>query len=251
MDNRKPYTYYLKHLPTGLKYYGSKYGRDADPDTFWKEGGYYSSSAKVKTLIDEYGSASFTAQVRKVFLTPDEALSYEYRFIEKVGALKKADWLNENAGGKKFRNVGPMSAKALASQRSKKQTPEGNAKRSIALSGRPKTEETKRRMSIAQAQRPADKENARRQKIREKATGRKHTSQTCDVLSKKVSATAWVKRGNECIKILKSEVDAYVSAGWQRGRVVINVTCPHCGKTMDKSNASRYHFDNCKERKKL
>lgn len=28
-----------------------------------------------------------------------------------------------------------------------------------------------------------------------------------------------------------------------------NVTCPHCGKTMDESNAKRWHMENCKERK--
>lgn len=39
----------------------------------------------------------------------------------------------------------------------------------------------------------------------------------------------------------------------QRQRVSLfsrpRVTCPHCNKTMDESNAKRWHFDNCKETK--
>lgn len=248
MKDRTPYTYFLLHKPTGLKYYGSKYERDADPALFWKPGGYFSSSDKVKSLILEYGAETFRAEVRKIFSTPDDAIEYEYKFLEKVGALKKADWLNENAGGKKFRNVGPMSERALAKQRAKKQTPEGNAKRSATLKGRPKTELTKQKMVLAQANRPIEKELERRKKIRDKAIGRGHTKATCAVIAAAVKGTIWIKKNGECKKIKEHELAVYVQDGWQRGRIIATLKCPNCHREMGASNAKRYHFNNCKEK---
>lgn len=89
MSDRTPYTYFVLHIPTGLKYYGSKYGKGADPNTFWKSGGYFTSSVKVKNLLNEYGIESFKAEVRKVFESPAQALNYEYRFLKKLVLLTR------------------------------------------------------------------------------------------------------------------------------------------------------------------
>jgi len=48
---------------------------------------------KLKKLVEEYGVNSFRAEVRKIFSNPDQALRYEYKFLKKVKALKKNDWL--------------------------------------------------------------------------------------------------------------------------------------------------------------
>jgi hypothetical protein len=246
MSDRTPYTYFVLHIPTGLKYYGSKYGKDSTPDTFWKPGGYFTSSLKVKKLLKEYGIDSFKAEVRKVFENPDQALNYEYRFLKKVRALDKSEWLNENLGGEKFRNVGPASEKALASQRKKKQTPEGNAKRSASLIGRVISEDTKKRMSLSQLNRPSDREERRRDKIREKAIGREHNDNTKSKLSNIVSQTRWINNGTEQKKISAAELLSYIDLGWKNGRIFQVVSCPHCGATGVKHNIVRRHFEKCK-----
>ena len=246
MSDRIPYTYFVLHIPTGLKYYGSKYGKGANPDTFWKSGGYFTSSVKVKNLLNEYGIDSFKAEVRKVFESPDQALNYEYRFLKKVSALDKSEWLNENLGGEKFRNVGPANEKALASQRKKKQTPEGNAKRSASLTGRVISEDTKKRMSLSQLNRPIDKEESRRDKIREKAIGRSHNTKTKSKLSNIVSQTRWINNGIEQKKVNVDELSSYLDLGWKNGRILQVVSCPHCGATGVKHNIVRRHFDKCK-----
>jgi len=248
MSDRIPYTYFVLHLPTGLKYYGSKYGKGADPKTFWKLGGYFTSSTNVKKLIEEYGIESFTAEVRKIFKTPDEALKYEYRFLKKVNALNKKDWLNENIGGEKFKNVGPASEKALHSQRRKKQTPEGNAKRSASLKGRIISEKTRKKMAEVQRNRSKDKENERRIKIRKQATGRKHNFSTKSKLSKIVSETKWINNGVEQKKVHFSQTDEYLDSGWRKGRILKIVTCPHCNATGVMYNIIRKHFDKCKNK---
>lgn len=246
MSDRIPYTYFVLHIPTGLKYYGSKYGKGANPNTFWKSGGYFTSSVKVKNLLKEYGINSFRAEIRKVCKSPEEALNYEYRFLKKVNAINKSDWLNENLGGEKFKNVGPASEKALASQKRKKQTPEGNAKRSASLMGRVISEDTKKRMSLTQLNRPADKENSRRDKIREKAIGRGHNDNTKSKLSEIVSQTRWINNGIDQKKVSSSEMSSYIDLGWKNGRILQIVTCPHCNATGVKHNIVRRHFDKCK-----
>ena len=250
MSDRTPYTYFVLHIPTGLKYYGSKYGKGSNPNTFWKPGGYFTSSIKVKQLIEDYGIGSFKAEVRKVFTKPEEALNYEYRFLKKVNALNKEDWLNKNLGGEKFRNVGPASEKILESQRNKKQTPEGNSKRSATMKGRIISEETKKKMSISQLNRPKDKEEERRNKIREKAVGRKHNSATKSKLSTIVSQTKWINNGVEQQKVHFSELSKYLELGWKKGRILKVVTCPHCGATGVKHNIVRRHFEKCKQKEK-
>lgn len=251
MSDRTPYTYFVLHIPTGLKYYGSKYGKGSNPNTFWKPNGYFTSSEKVKKLIENYGADSFRSEVRKVFDTPDEALSYEYKFLKRVGALNKSDWLNENLGGEKFRNVGPASEKALESQRKKKQTPEGNAKRSASLKGRFISEETKKLMSLAQLNRSREKEEKRRNKIREKAIGREHDDATKLKLSKIVSQTRWINNGSEQKKVIFSELSYYLDSGWKHGRILKVISCPHCGATGVKHNIVRRHFDRCKNKEKI
>jgi hypothetical protein len=33
---------------------------------------------------------------------------------------------------------------------------------------------------------------------------------------------------------------------WNKGKEMERIECPHCNKMVDKGNAKRWHFDNCK-----
>lgn len=248
MSDRTPYTYYVLHMPTGKKYYGSKYGKGSDPAKFWKSGGYFTSSEKVKALLYEYGADSFRAEVRKVFVNPEQALKYEYRFLNKVKALDNIEWLNENLGGEKFRNFGPASEKTKEKLRGRKMSAESNQKRSNTLKGRVITDETRKKMSEVQKNRSKEKEQARRDKIRQHAIGRGHSDKVKNNLSKIVSETRWVNNGKEQKKVHVSELENVLLNGWKNGRILTIVTCPHCGATGVKHNIVRRHFDKCKEK---
>jgi hypothetical protein len=229
-----------------MMYYGSKYGKDADPEMFWVEGGYFTSSVSVKQLIIEYGAESFEPKVTRVFTTAEEALAHEYRFIERVGAVRSPMWLNENNGGKKFYNVGPDSDETRAKKAAIVRTPESNAKRSAALKCVPKPEGFSEKLSIAQQNRPEEKEMARQNKIRAKAAGRRHKDDTRQKLKEIVSDTRWVKKDGAHQKIQAKELDHYISEGWEQGRIVTITQCPHCGLRGAKYNLVRRHFDKCK-----
>jgi hypothetical protein len=97
----KPFTYYLYHKPTGLKYYGVRHTKTANPSELWTT--YFSSSTKVKELISQFGTESFEFQIRKVFGTSKEALLWEHKFLTKINAANNKQWINRHNGGSKFR----------------------------------------------------------------------------------------------------------------------------------------------------
>lgn len=79
------YAYYLYHNPTGQYYYGSRYKnvrakRQPDED-IWIH--YFSSSARIKKLIDEYGAGSFTVSILVESESYDECYWYEQDLIVK------------------------------------------------------------------------------------------------------------------------------------------------------------------------
>ena len=100
----KPYTYFLLHRPTGLKYYGAKYSKNADPTKLWVN--YFSSSKKVKKLIQEYGKDSFDFEIRKTFKTKEETLLWEQSVLKRLKVDERKDWLNVHIyGGRWFVNI--------------------------------------------------------------------------------------------------------------------------------------------------
>lgn len=98
MNQPMYYTYYVKHLKTGLQYYGVKYGKSADPAKFWKPHGYFTSSKIIKAMVKEEGPEAFRAEVRKIFQSKEEAVNYEQRFLRRVKAPTSPQWLNQAYG---------------------------------------------------------------------------------------------------------------------------------------------------------
>jgi hypothetical protein len=89
----KPYTYLLKHLPTGKYYYGCRYARGCNPSEFWVN--YKTSSTHVKKLIEEYGEDTFQFQIRKVFDDVEQCRNWETRVLKRIGAVKREDFINK------------------------------------------------------------------------------------------------------------------------------------------------------------
>lgn len=104
----KPYTYHIYHQTTNQHYYGAKYSRDADPVQLWKT--YFTSSSEIKYLIEKYGADSFEVTVRKVFETPDQAVLWETKFLTRIDAKNRSNWLNRHNGDGNFSSYGNMPA---------------------------------------------------------------------------------------------------------------------------------------------
>ena len=88
----------------------------------------------MKQLIAEYGADSFTATVRKVFTSPEEALRWEHKVLRRLNASASTNWLNRHNGGIKFRS--PLA-----------HSDEAKRKMSKKVKGIPKTADHRKHMS--------------------------------------------------------------------------------------------------------
>ena len=137
----KAYTYYLYHVPTGKKYYGYRWGNKCDPENdLWNK--YFSSSKLVKKFIKDHGRDSFIAEVRKVFDCREAAHEYEQRFLHRVKAVEKTDWLNQAY------DHGPFYSNISGTKRSEKTR---QALRIAWETREPDSEETRARKKKAKA----------------------------------------------------------------------------------------------------
>lgn len=94
----KPYTYLIKHRPTGKVYYGYRSANRVDPaDDLWKR--YFTSSPKVQQLIEETGVDSFNVEIRRVFETKEQASNWETRVLRRCRVLEDDRWINQNVAG--------------------------------------------------------------------------------------------------------------------------------------------------------
>ena len=127
--DRTPFTYVITHIPTGKRYYGSRYKKGCLPNDLWTN--YFTSSQKIKLLIEQDGLKSFSCEVRKIFNSVVECRTWESRFLHKIDARSNPNWLNEHNGGSSFFNI--SSASDLTKQRM-----------SHARLGKPKSESMKK-----------------------------------------------------------------------------------------------------------
>lgn len=93
--------YIIKHTPSGLRYAGSKVGRDASPDTLMTESGYQTSSKEVKALIARDGLGSF--EVEQIVLQHEinipfgmPVADYETWFLQSNDCAKDLLWMNKH-----------------------------------------------------------------------------------------------------------------------------------------------------------
>ena len=94
----KPYTYLIRHRPTGKVYYGFRCANRVEAhDDLWKH--YFTSSPGVQKLIEETGADSFDTEIRRVFKTKEQAVAWETRVLHRCKVLHDDRWLNQNVAG--------------------------------------------------------------------------------------------------------------------------------------------------------
>lgn len=173
----KPYTYLIRHRPTGKVYYGFRCANKVKAhEDLWKH--YFTSSPGVQKLIEETGADSFDTEIRRVFETKEQAVSWETRVLHRCKVLHDDRWLNQNVAGyivptkdsrkkiSEYHRDKPKtdehkqnlskSQKGKSKSNSKNQTPEYRALMSTLKSGigngrygKEVSEETRRRISEA------------------------------------------------------------------------------------------------------
>lgn len=229
----QPYTYYLFHKPTGKHYYGVRTAKNCHPDELWKT--YFSTSKIVKLLREQYGDDSFEYEVRKLFETPKDALEWETKFLTRIDAATKDDWLNQHNGGGKFTTAGKGSwitgkthNEKTRRKISEKRKPYVGEKH--PMYGRNHSEESKRKMA---ENRPIITGEAN------PFYGKRHSDELKKIISEKnkgnPSPRKGIKMTDEEKKLRNERLDN-----------MPKMKCPHCNKEGTSSWMKRTHFNNCK-----
>ena len=153
-----PFTYCITFIPTGQRYYGSRYANNkkemAHPSQLWTT--YFTSSKIIFDLIEEHGKDAFIFEVRKTFITAEQARSWETKFLTRIDAAKHPEWLNGHNGGKNFHS-----------------TPESVQKWHISnIKTSEEKLETKNKKTISWAARTPEQEHDRKNKERHTKTSK-------------------------------------------------------------------------------
>jgi hypothetical protein len=246
----KPYTYLIKHKPSGKVYYGFRSANKVDPEQdLWKQ--YFTSSSKVQQLIEETGVDSFDVEVRRVFETKEQAILWETRVLRRCKVLHDDRWINQNIAGyivpteesrKKISDYHKDKPKTnehkqnlSKSQKGKSknyvQTDEHKRKNSFANSGKnnpmygPCTPERAANISAAKKGKPAKNKGvpmSEEQKIKIRATKAANpTKRSADAIAKTVAK--------------------------QTGQKRLKLHCEHCKRDIAVGWFHR-HGDNCKQK---
>ena len=204
----KPYTYIIKHKPSGKVYYGVRSANKVDPEQdLWNK--YFTSSPGVQKLIEETGADSFDVEIRKTFDTQEQAVAWETKVLRRMRVLESDLWINQNIAGYIIPTV------------------ESNAKISAYHKGKPKSEEHKRKLSKSQKGIPrpytqTPEYRANMSKVKSGAGnamyGRKHSEETlAKMRAARAGSVPWNK--GKKTKPLSEETKAKMRAAQQARRL--------------------------------
>lgn len=87
------YTYYIFNTITNQHYYGARWAEGCTPDDLWVS--YFTSSKKVKALIEQHGADSFIVQIRKTFTCKTKCREWERKVLTRLKIKSRSDWINE------------------------------------------------------------------------------------------------------------------------------------------------------------
>jgi len=156
MNIYSPFTYCITFKPTGQRYYGVRTRKNCHPGELWTT--YFTSSKRVRRLIEEFGTSAFDFEIRQTFSNKADAIAWEHRVLTKLDVVNSTKWLNENVGGKRFITMGPLSeehklavSKAMKGKKrkpyQKHTTHNGNKGKPAHNKGKPMSEEQKALLS--------------------------------------------------------------------------------------------------------
>lgn len=109
----KPYTYLIKHIPSGMVYYGVRWknvrmGLSPEED-LWNV--YFTTSKLVKNLINQYGVDSFEYEIRRTFNSIADARQWESCVLTRMNVLERPTiWLNRTNNKAILNEIGPRGA---------------------------------------------------------------------------------------------------------------------------------------------
>jgi hypothetical protein len=206
-----PFTYCITHLDTGKIYYGVRWAKGCHPSDLWSI--YFTSSSKIKEIIQVEGIDAFKAEVRKTFKTAEEAKRWESRVNKRIvgrpNVINKCAW--------------PGISEAQQTKRHATRLVVGkDGLTGYQRAGRLQKEQR----SVIDEMTGLSKADLRKMKL----------NQTLDKNGSRQKMSKFRSEGCSSGRLVAPN----------KGRLYDLVICPHCQKAGRGGAMKRYHFDACK-----
>jgi hypothetical protein len=242
-DNRIPYFYIIKHIPSGKLYAGSRHARNCSPTELLTEDGYLTSSTVIRAIIEREGLNSFT--IEDIILESDIMIpfgwnsirDYETYFLKYHDCASSDVWINSHNNENvslTFRSPQWNSIMMLKYG-------------SVNFNNRTKYEQTcLEKYNVTSTNKLSSQKNKSKQTSLEKYGVDHHMKFNG---AESLKSVMLIKYGvDNIMKIPEVKLKAIET---RRIKYLMkpDITCPHCGlisKASSKTNMVRYHFDNCK-----
>jgi hypothetical protein len=215
------FVYKWIHLPTGKWYIGSRTAKGCHPAD-----GYISSSQLIKPLIKQ----NPTEWKREIIKTgsPEEMIKLETTLLESLDAKHNTMSFNQHNGDGKFTRTGVIVSEDTRKKQSEsiKKVHPNRGKPGPNL-GRTFGEETRKKQSeskLGKKRKPFTEQT--RDKIRQAKLGSNNPS---------YGKTPSEETREKLRQANQGKKETFI--------------CPHCGKVGSGGSMTRWHFDNCKEKK--
>jgi hypothetical protein len=215
------FVYKWTHLPTGKWYIGCRTAKGCHP-----EDGYISSSQLIKPLIKQ-NPAEWKREIIKTG-SPEEMIKLETTLLESLDAKSNPMSFNQHNGDGKFTRTGVLVSEETRKKQSesiKKVHP--NRGKPSPNRGKIASEETRKKQSeskLGKKRKPFTEQT--RDKIRQAKLGSNNPS---------YGKTPSEETREKLRQANQGKKETF--------------TCPHCGKVGSGGSMTRWHFDNCKEKK--
>lgn len=225
-----PYTYFIIHKPSKLKYYGVRFAKGCNPKDLWKT--YWTSSKYVKALIQKDGPESFFVEIRKKFADVSLARNWEHRVLKKLNVVNREDFLNktDNKSIKPLYGDNNPSKRIEVKDKIRKSIKERYKKFPNPLQGR------KTPSNVKEKQSQVKKGNLN------PFFERTHSKETIKFLSERQQGdknSFFGKMHSQETKKKMSEI--------RTGVIKPKINCPLCGNQGAPHVMKRWHFNNCKK----
>lgn len=214
------YTYLIGWSKLNKWYYGVRYAKFCCPSELWVS--YFTSSKHVKNFVSKYGKPD-VIQIRKVFNDANKARLWESKVLKRLKVITNEKWINKSTNKAIDPKLAGLSWVSMSKEERKLRS------QKAGLSADKKLSDTQKKDRLEKS--IIGTKNWWNSKSKEERSEHSRIGGIASAL--KMTAQQKEYRNN-------------------RVREVHNIlrTCPYCNKIGKGTVMKRWHFDNCKERKK-
>jgi hypothetical protein len=247
-------TYYILYETTNLVN-GKKYR--GIHKTLKLNDGYLGSGKVLLNAVNKYGKENFHREVLEFCSSYEELLEKEKIYVDEDWVSDYSNY-NLKTGGQ---SAGILSdeSKNKISETLKRKYDNGEIDRRVGIQQYLTTEEINNKISITLKERYSKEEHHSKGSIPWNKDMKGQQVAWNKGLKLGPQSEEEKKKKSETLK-KRYEIEEHHSKGtepwnkgkkgvqvaWNKGIEMEKVECPHCGKKIDKLNAKKWHFDNCK-----